>query len=660
MIASSRIQQYYRAIVWGIIGLSILVASVIIWDRIQYDFKNRSVSIAMTWSDMEHQFNTMGIQPNDYDDQLKNLRKNSGLTSIVLEPDTVDDLVNRGQLTVLKGADILNMLRVGSVYRYVLTNIINKNNIQPNYYYLFIDETAVYRRVKRQLEAEIGAFNVVALGYSALEVRTGLDTILSASLGIDTARLNQLHELGYAVVPALVNTQWQSSHTVKLGMESLQDLPVQLIVFSGEQVLGYPHQLGWLEQTIQERQYSVGVPEFKRQVGMKHLIHTVPVIRIHDGSKDPLTVSAMARRYERAVKERSVRFLIIRPNDLQLDQTVVLDHTHQLIRMIRTYLDQHGYTVSGDLMAPYRHRSVSAWAVLAMSWGIAAVVILLLQRFCVISLPIFGLIIASISIGYYGCWILGGDLVWRQIMGLVIAIVGPVYALTWFPVSASVDDYKTRIVFGFGFLFRSVAMCLGVGLFIQALMYDPRYLLNLIPFYGVKLAIIIPIILIGLYFYVEPHRLSAIIHVFRRVSMLPVNSVVLASAVFAVSFLGFYLLRSGNYISWAVPGVEHWVRSMLEDWLFIRPRTKEFLVGYPILLIAYVGVGRWIPKKWLWFFLTIGGVALISMVNSFCHFHTPFLVSVYRSILGVCLGSGLGFVLVLILIAWRRWIMHVR
>ena len=245
-------------------------------------------------------------------------------------------------------------------------------------------------------------------------------------------------------------------------------------------------------------------------------------------------------------------------------------------------------------------------------------------------------------------------------MGLISAIVGPVYALTWFPVSASVDDYKTRIVFGFGFLFRSVAMCLGVGLFIQALMYDPRYLLNLIPFYGVKLAIIIPIILIGLYFYIEPHRLSAIIHVFRRVSMLPVNSVVLASAVFAVSFLGFYLLRSGNYISWAVPGVEHWVRSMLEDWLFIRPRTKEFLVGYPILLIAYVGVGRWIPKKWLWFFLTIGGVALISMVNSFCHFHTPFLVSVYRSILGVCLGSGLGFILVLILIAWRRWIMHVR
>ena len=660
MITIHRFKSYYTAAIGIIIGISIVIASMIVWDRIQYDYSNRSVSMAMTWSDLEQQFDTMGIAPNQHNTQLKTLRETVGLTSIVLESDTVNVLASRGKLTVLKGSDILNMLRVGSVYRYVLTNIIKKNKIQPNYYYVFVDETAVYRRVKRHLEAEIGAFNVVALGYSALEVRTDLPTILSANLGIDEVRLNQLRGLGYAVIPALSNTQFQSSHTVKLSMSALEALPVQLVMFSGDHVLGYPHQLGWVESMINDRGYRVGVPEFTHQKGRQALIHTVPVVRMHDGSNEPLSLAATARRYVRAVKERSVRFLIIRPNQLHLDQTVVLDHTHQLIRTIRSQLEQQGYAVSADLSAPYAHRLVPTWAVMLMSLGIVSVVILLLQQFCSISFLAFVTIIVGVSLGYYGCVGIGMDLIWRQSMGLLIAIVAPVYALTRFPVSPHIDAYKTRIVFGLVFLVRCVFLCLLAGLFIQALLYDPRYLLNLIPFYGVKLAIIIPIILIALYFYIQPHRLTAMIYVIRRVSMIPVNSVGLVSAVFVVSFLGFYLLRSGNYISWAVPGLEHWMRSMLEDWLFVRPRTKEFLVGYPMMLLAYVGVGRWIPKKWLWFFLTIGSVALISMVNSFCHFHTPFLVSVYRSLLGVGLGSVIGFIVVLILIAWRRWIMHVR
>ncbi|MDA7564029.1 DUF5693 family protein [Candidatus Marinamargulisbacteria bacterium] len=504
--------------------------------------------MAMTWSDLEQQFHTMGIQEKDYNNQLEILRETSGLTSIVLESDTVDSLANRGKLTILKGSDILNMLRVGSVYRYVLTNIIKKNSIQPNYYYLFIDETAVYRRVKNRLESEVGAFNVVGLGYSALEVRTDLDTLVSTALGIDAARVNQLRALGYAVVPALTNTHWQSSHTVKLGMESLRQLPINLIVFSGDHVLGYPHQLGWVEQAINNAQYTVGVSEFTHQPGMKDLINTVPMIRIHDGSKEALSMTATARRYARAVKERNVRFLIIRPNSVALDQTIVLDHTHQLITTIRTHLESQGYTISADLMDPYPHKLVLGWAVLCISWGIAAVLVLLVQRFCVI--PVWGLclIALSMSAGYYAFIVVGADLVWRQIMSLLIAIVYPVYALTWFPVIAPVHDYKTRLVFGLGFLVRAVLMGLGAGLLIQALMYDSRYLLNLIPFYGVKLAIIFPIVLIGLYFYIQPHRLSAISHVLRRVTMLPVNSIVLGSAVFAVCFLGFYLLRSDNFL----------------------------------------------------------------------------------------------------------------
>ena len=62
------------------------------------------------------------------------------------------------------------------------------------------------------------------------------------------------------------------------------------------------------------------------------------------------------------------------------------------------------------------------------------------------------------------------------------------------------------------------------------------------------------------------------------------------------------------------------------------------MIGYPLLFLTFLYVDRGLSRNWVWFFNGLGSVALISMINSFCHLHTPLLVSTYRSVLGLILG----------------------
>ena len=100
--------------------------------------------------------------------------------------------------------------------------------------------------------------------------------------------------------------------------------------------------------------------------------------------------------------------------------------------------------------------------------------------------------------------------------------------------------------------------------------------------------------------------------------------------------LALYVIRSGNYVT--ISGLELMIRQFLEDVFFIRPRFKEMLIGYPALILGFWFLDRSFNRQFLWLFNALGVIAFSSLINSFCHFHTPVLISFYRSMMGVLLG----------------------
>jgi hypothetical protein len=73
----------------------------------------------------------------------------------------------------------------------------------------------------------------------------------------------------------------------------------------------------------------------------------------------------------------------------------------------------------------------------------------------------------------------------------------------------------------------------------------------------------------------------------------------------------------------------------------VRPRTKELLFGHPLVFLSLALMYRG-TRRGLWLGLTAGLVGQISLLNTFCHLHTPLLVSLVRAFHGLWIGLLLG------------------
>ncbi len=128
-------------------------------------------------------------------------------------------------------------------------------------------------------------------------------------------------------------------------------------------------------------------------------------------------------------------------------------------------------------------------------------------------------------------------------------------------------------------------------------------------------------------------------------------------AVIGVMVLGvgvYYIYRTGNATN--VSSMELQFRNILENTLIARPRTKEMLIGWPCLMLFIWSIRRgmrYIP----FLFGLAGSIGLVSVVNTFLHIRTPFLLSLLRTGWGILFGFILGIIAVLVCEGLRNLIL---
>ncbi len=110
-----------------------------------------------------------------------------------------------------------------------------------------------------------------------------------------------------------------------------------------------------------------------------------------------------------------------------------------------------------------------------------------------------------------------------------------------------------------------------------------------------------------------------------------------AFIMIALGAVGVVLLRSGNDSPLEVLSVESWFRGSLEQLFTVRPRTKE-LLGHPLLVVFLLSLA-WRNRLALLFGLA-ALLGQVSILNTFCHLHTPLLLTLQR--VGAGTGAGPG------------------
>jgi hypothetical protein len=407
---------------------------------------------------------------------------------------------------------------------------------------------------------------------------------------------------------------------------------ISCVVPAGQTVSGYP-ELAPIARTLRELDLPVGQAEFVRQIGISELYSRVKplLLPLHSIVREELISRRFSReqiieRMVRAVHERSVRVILFRPYDLY--SVGKLAPFLEDMRKIKDALVSRAYKIGRPRPIPAFNASIGA------SFGLALMFLVTLRsyarRFLKDEAAAFSA--AGLAALIAGAAILG-FCVWRisaaakLLGGVATAMLATEAAL------CALECYEKPFIG----LLAGLSIVLGGGLVIAAFYGTSDAMLRLVPFSGVKLTLLLPPVLIlahDLKKRIHPESMTDIINRPPLWGELMLAGLLISAAVILT-------IRSDN--ASYVPGWEIRFRDLLERLLWIRPRTKEFLVGYPCLLICYMAERRgWIPNYRE--VLRIGAsVAFASAVNSFCHFHTILPLTAVRVISGWCLGIAVGF-----------------
>ena len=187
------------------------------------------------------------------------------------------------------------------------------------------------------------------------------------------------------------------------------------------------------------------------------------------------------------------------------------------------------------------------------------------------------------------------------------------------------------------------------------------FMLELGIFRGVKAAQLLPLaffclLFISYYGFFQKDRPSDTLELGDIVTALRWNIPVWCLLLLAVVGLAgyYYLARTGHESDVSVSTLEIMMRNDLENLLLARPRTKEFLVAFPGIMLAVYCAVRRLPFFTALFGLA-GTIGLTSICNTFMHIHTPLYLGFIRTGYSLLFGIVIGCVMILCFDLLYKW-----
>lgn len=602
---------------WLAVLFPAMLASYSIALRHRVESLNKAVTIAVEADAAQALASSQGIA---LEYALANL-KAQGLRAVAVSEETLGELIARMQIEVVPGRSeraALQLQDVGLAFR----------------------DPELRERVRSSLLAR---FPVSAPPDGPLPrgIPASLAEARSTSLGLDPLPCRIARDLDLDVIARLGNPLGVREAYVDYHLDQARANGARYFLPSGDQVLGRRDLVDYTANALNERGIFYATPEFAKIGGDSAMVAGDPgnVVRLHAAQAaeiDKLSVPAVVERYAKAARERNIRILLLRPATNAAERP--LTAFAALVKDTGDAVVREGGALG--IARPFEDSAVPRWLflVLGLSFSVAAGML----AFDLFSRPWAGATtLAAVALGAL-CWTEPG----RGYGALFAAVLYPCFAY-WV-----LDRMRPGLPI-VGFLLVSLISLVG-GMSVAGLLNGLPFFVKADEFAGIKIATFLPIVLVGGFFF---HRLAGLPGALKS----PITwgsaglGIVLAGAV------AFMLSRTGNDNPAGVSGLELAFRDLLDRVLFVRPRTKEFLIGHPALFLGAAMLAQFRAEKppgqgyagWTALALMLGAIGSTSIVNTLCHLHTPVALSLARVLLGVTVGCILGTVLALV---GRRWI----
>ena len=535
------------------------------------------------------------------------------------------------------------------------------------------------------------------------------EKLLDLRLGIWPGTVELIERHGYQIVPRTV-TQKDMNGTkfAEAYIDVLKHYNAPYFMNNGDELVGYESDEGWdlLVQYLNESGASVAMMEQNDQSqnqtwpGIEDLLNETGYrgIRVFNewayiqnryqycGYEGPEEIT---NTFFRAIAERNCKVIFLKMI-LEPDTDVSWDadekewvyitdpaEYEKLLTDLGTRLAPLGYT-RGTVPA-MQMEDPSVLLKVVQGIGTAALLVMLFDLFFFIGKRWRTILLALGALGFAGLAVLKPAM-FRLILSMSGGIVMPSLAAVGL-CRVLMEKRRTEPQAKFG---RVLGYTLGISvltilaafcgsLLATSALSQLSYMIEMDLYRGVKIMQLIPIGLFILayllvYAYEETGARDAVLaHVgprsekgrikrfnayFAQVMKTPMQLgwfvaivVIAVAAVFLLLVFVYYIYRTGN--STTTPETELAFRNFLENTLIARPRTKEMLIGWPMLMLFIWSLRR--GMKFLPMVFGMGmSIGLVSVVNTFLHIRTPFLLSLLRTGWGILFGLLIGLAAVVI------------
>jgi hypothetical protein len=562
---------------------------------------------------------------------LDRIRK-TGISEIGVFEETLPDAAAIGEVYYAKGSGLSRL------------HLLPVEKIRPDWTYIYAPEEKVRQRIYTQLKAVLGEKSIHFAGREIMAIDEAEEDLRDLGLGISEAQQKFLTAKGFTIIPRVWHDPRYHLGNLEAKFAGLKNYGQ--VIFDGDKIIGYPDAIPALAEALKKFHLKYGSIEIVKQGGDSQLrkLMGTDVVRVHSVPKDELEKISKEEaldRFVRAARERGVRVIYLRPFlPPQIDGYPV-EYNLAYFEALQAKMAAAGFTQgpSGN-SAPLQ---VKAWQVILLGAGVLAGTVFLLDLFLPLPIGILYLIFLAGWLAAAAAGVSGHLLMAQKGLAWLAAVVFPSYAVI---ATLSKERKKAAALFYDSILaVINVVAETSLGIFLMiGLLADYRFMSGIEVFPAVKGALVLPVIIVAAYFIT---KLSGEGGLKERLFRYLETKITLSTAIIGLlvlGALGVLVARSGNF-TLPVPGFEKHFRNWLEMLLYVRPRTKEFLVGYPFLFLSayYYLKGE---RQWLWLLAAIGVIAPISVFNSFSHIHTPVMISLTRTINGLVLGIVIGLVVV--------------
>ena len=475
------------------------------------------------------------------------------------------------------------------------------------------------------------------------------------------------------------------------------DMP--LVIFSGEEVLGYrgmekevapllrdpnapkpkiePAQKAEAAETGETADktepdlppldpigLTYGAVEFSKQKGDEKLSAALhgDYVRVHSiqtGEMAQLDENEAIERFVRAAHERNIRFCYVRLLTFAGEKR--LERNARYLSAIEKGILAHDFWMGGGLgfgnegmgARRYPETGTPSYLYPLIALGVAAGTVWMLTLLAPLPERAQWRLLALLALACVGMVVAGHE-TGRKLIALLAGIVFPAAACLYtFPRKDRLvaPPAVSRCMGNALSLLTIASLITGAGIaHVIGLLSTRIFMVHAEQFLGIKAQHAVPLFLVLLAALLggialpketwEEFKARAG-RSFRSALNEPARFGTLILFILAIAALALVVARTGNDAGVGVSGFELKTRAILDRILPVRPRTKEFLVGHPLFVL---GVAWWLRgrRKLALPCFVAGSLGQVSLLNTFCHIHTPLIVSAWRDIIGLVLGALIG------------------